>query len=159
LARPDSVSKAPLDASAVIGVMKADPYYAPLKSLLAAIARNDVTLVASTAMLVEVRPTHDGDTAAHPRARDAARALLESPGTEMVDVNLLVARRAGELADKYGLHTWDAVHLATAVLTQTDVMVARDQKLPEGDYEGVWVTGPFDIDSDKLFGGAGEGLT
>lgn len=46
---------------------------------------------------------------------------------------------------------WDAVHLATAILAGVDVFIARDHKFPEGEHEGVYVTGPFDIDDDKLF--------
>ena len=47
--------------------------------------------------------------------------------------------------------TWDAVHLATAILAGVDVVVVRDHKFPDGDYEGVHITGPFDLDEDKLF--------
>lgn len=43
------------------------------------------------------------------------------------------------------------MHLATAVLAGVDVLVVRDGKFPMGEYEGVYVTGPFDIDEDKLF--------
>jgi hypothetical protein len=27
----------------------------------------------------------------------------------------------------------------------------RDHKFPDGEYEGVYITSPFDIDDDKLF--------
>jgi predicted nucleic acid-binding protein len=148
--RPDEIRRALLDASALIGVVKGEAYWAPLRSLLDAIDRGEVTLVESTAILVEVRPAHSGDTGVHALARDTVRSLLESPETELVDVNRMVARKAGELADKHGLATWDAVHLATAILAKTNVMVARDPKLSEGYYEGVYVTGPFDLDDDKL---------
>lgn len=52
---------------------------------------------------------------------------------------------------RLGLTTWDAVHLATAILSNVDVLIVRDGKFPTGDYQGVYVTGPFDIDEDKLF--------
>ncbi len=38
-----------------------------------------------------------------------------------------------------------------AILARVDVLVVRDDKFPKGDYEGVYVTGPFDLDEDKLF--------
>ncbi len=151
MARPDQIDTALLDASALIGVIKGEPEFECLKSLLAAVDRGEVALVESTAILIEVLPTHDTDTELHAIARDAARALLEAPATQLVDVSTAVARKAGELRATHRLKTWDAVHLATAILAGVDVVIVRDSKMPEGDYEDVWVTGPFDLDEDKLF--------
>lgn len=103
------------------------------------------------AILAEVVPQHTRDTRLHALARDAVRSLLESPTTELVDVSTAVARKAGELQVRHGVKTWDAVHLATANLADVDVVIVRDHKFPKGHYEGVYVTGPFDIDEDKLF--------
>ena len=151
MGRPSKIETALLDASALIGVIKGDPEFECLKSLLAAVDRGEVTLVESTAILAEVLPQHTTDTAAHTLAREGARALLESPATQLVDVSTAVARLAGRLRVEHGLKTWDAVHLATAVLAGVDVLVVRDGKFPKDAYEGVYVTGPFDIDEDKLF--------
>lgn len=107
----------------------------------------------STAILAEVLPVHDTDTESHAHSRTAIRALLESPTTNLVDLNVLVARKAGDLRTSLGLKTWDAVHLSTAVLAGVDVLIVRDGKFPTGDYEGVHVTGPYDIDEGKLFPG------
>jgi predicted nucleic acid-binding protein len=150
VARPNKIGSALLDASSLIGVVKADPEFGCLKTLLAAVDRGEVVLVESTAILVEVLGKHTRDTEAHARARVAVRELLESPETRLVDVNTLVARKAGELRIKHGLTTWDAVHLATAIVAKVDVLVVRDHKFPMGQYEGVYVTRPFDIDEDKL---------
>ena len=151
MGRPSKIERALLDASALIGVIKGEPEFECLKSLLAAVDRGEVTLVESTAILAEVQPEHTRDTDAHALAREGVRALLESPTTQLVDVSIAVARKAGVLCVKHGLKTWDAVHLATAVLAGVDVHVVRDHKFPKGEYEGVYVTGPFDIDEDKLF--------
>ena len=148
---PDKIERALLDASALIGVIKGEPGFECLKSLLAAVDRGEVTLVESTAILAEIVPEHTRDTDLHRLARDAARALLESPTTELVDVSSDVARLAGDLRAKHSLKTWDAVHLATGLLASVDVVIVRDHKFPKGDYQGVYVTGPFDIDGDKLF--------
>ena len=69
----------------------------------------------------------------------------------MIDVSTAAARKAGELRVKHGLKTWDAAHLATAILAGVHVLIVRDHQFPEGEYEGVYVTGPFDIDDDKPF--------
>lgn len=74
------------------------------------------------------------------------RVLLESPTTELVDVNTVVAREAGHLRVKHGMTTWDAVHLATAVLAKVDVLIVRDGKFPTPRF----VTGrqhPQDVES------------
>lgn len=149
MGRPDEIRSALLDASALIGVIKGEPEFACLKSLLAAVDRGEITLVESTAILAEVQPLHETDPSRH--ARDTVRALLESPVTQLIDISTAVARKAGELRVKHGLKTWDAVHLATAIVADVDVLIVRDHRFPEGEYEGVYVTGPFDIDDNKLF--------
>ena len=151
MARPNKIESALLDASSLVGVVQGEAEFACLKSLLAAVDRGAVRLVESAAILTEVLPRHARDTESHKRAREAVRALLESPDTELVDVSTVVARKAGDLRAKHaGLKTWDAIHLATAILAGVDVLIVRDSKFPAGDYEGVWVSRPFDIDADKL---------
>ena len=151
MGRPSKIESALMDASVLIGVIKGESEFECLKSLLAAVDRGQVTLVESTAILAEVQPWHTRDTELHALARETVRALMESPTTQLVDVSTAVARKAGDLRVKHGLTTWDAVHLATAVLAGVDVLVVRDGKFPKDEYEGVYVTGPFDVDEDKLF--------
>ena len=148
MGRPSKIRTALLDASALIGVIQGDPEFVCLKSLLAAVDRGEIVLVESTAILAEVVPEHPSDRSR--QAREAVRSLLESPTTHLVDVSTAVARRAGELRVQHGLRTWDAVHLATAIIANVDVVIVRDHKFPTGGYEGVYVTGPFDLDDDKL---------
>lgn len=151
MARPDKIESALLDASSLLGVVQGEEEFACLKSLLAAVDRGAIKLIESTAILTEVLPRHARDTDSHRRAREGVRALLESPETQLVDVNTVVARRAGELRAEFGLKTWDAIHLSTAVLERADVLIVRDRRFPFGDYEGVHISPPFDIDEDKLF--------
>jgi predicted nucleic acid-binding protein len=151
VARPDKIESALLDASSLLGVVQGEEEFACLKPLLAAVDRGAIKLIESTAILTEVLPHHARDTDAHSSAREGVRALLESPETQLVDVNTVVARRAGDLRAEFGLKTWDAIHLATAVLARVDVLIVRDSQFPFGDYEGVHISRPFDIDEDKLF--------
>lgn len=150
MGRPDKIKSVLLDASSLLGVVTGEPAFSCLKSLLSAVDRGEIRLVESSAILVEVRPHHDGDGEGNARVREDLLALLQSRRTQLVDVNTMVARKAGQLAAELGLKTWDAVHLATAVLAEVDVLVVRDGKFPLGEYDGVWVTGPFDLDDDKL---------
>lgn len=151
MGKPDNPKRVLLDASALIGVIKGEPEFECLKSLLAAVDRRVIKLVESTAMLTEVLAKHQRDTPRHVQARVTARALLESRETELIDVSAVVARKAGDLRVEYGLDTWDAIHLATAVLARVDLLFMRDHKFPVGDFEGVYVARPYDIDDDKLF--------
>lgn len=150
MGRPDKITSALLDASSLLGVVTGEQAFTCLKPLLAAVDRDEIRLVESTAILIEVRPHHNGDSPENARVRADLLALLQSRKTHLVDLNTVVARKAGQLAADLGMKTWDAVHLATAILSGVDVLIVRDGKFPEGDYEGVWVTGPFDIDEDNL---------
>lgn len=151
MGRPNKIESALLDASSLLGVVQGEEEFECLKSLLAAVDRGEVRLVESTVILTEVLPRHATDiTEAHTRAREGIRALLESPDTQLVDVSAIVARKAGDLRAEHGLKTWDAIHLATAVLARVDVLIVRDRRFPFGDYEGVHISRPFDIDDDKL---------
>ncbi|PZS03116.1 MAG: hypothetical protein DLM56_10130 [Pseudonocardiales bacterium] len=148
MAKPDQVHRALLDASCLVGIIAGDPAFAPLRSLLCAVDADRITLVESTAILAEVLPLHPhGD----PAKRQIIRELLESPRTELVDVTTLVARRAGDLRVDYGLGTWDAIHLATGIVSGVDVVFVRDSKFPtDRTIDGVYVSEPYDIDEDKL---------
>ena len=150
MGRPEVISKVVLDASALLGVVMGERAFLPLKPMPEAIDRGDIQLVQSTAMLVELRPRHPRDNSTHAKIRSDLVALLRSPRTQLVDVNTLVARKAAELAVNHGLKTWDAIHLATAVLANADVLVVRDSKFPEGECEGVWITPPFDLNEGML---------
>lgn len=151
MARPDKIESALLDASSLLGVVQGEEEFACLKPLLAAVDRGAIKLVESTAILAEVLPHHARDTDTHKRAREGVRALLQSPDTQLVDVTTVVARKAGDLRAQFGLKTWDSIHLATAVLAHVNVLIVRDHKFPFGDYEGVHISRPFDVDEDKLF--------
>ena len=150
MGRPDEIGSVLLDASALLGLVTDDPEFRCLRSLMEAVDRGEIRLVESTAILAEVLVQHKKDTVEHALARTSLRVLLESPTTQLVDVSTAVARKAGDLKVQQGMNTWDAVHLATAIIAGVDVVIVRDRVWPEGDVEGVYVTGPFDIDEDKL---------
>lgn len=148
MAKPDSINRALLDASCLIGVIAGEPGFAPLQSLLRAVDREEVTLVESTAILAEVLPSHPrGD----PAKRELILELIESPRTDLVDVTTVIARHAAAFRVEYNLKTWDAIHLATAVVGHVDVIFVRDSSFPIGQQiEGVYVSEPYDVDEDKL---------
>ncbi len=149
MGRPDRIGRVLLDASCLLGVIKGEPDMACLRSLLRAVERGEVVLVESTAIFVEVLPVHSDPTGLA-RRREILQ-LLESAEVELIDVTAVVARKAADLRRQYGLKTWDAVHLATAIVARADVLMMRDDKFPADTVvDGVYVTKPFDIDDDKL---------
>ena len=150
MVRPDKIESALLDTSSLLGVIQGEEEFNCLKSLLAAVDRGEIKLVESTAILTEVLPQHARDNNVHKDAREGIRTLLESPETQLVDVNTVVARKAGVLRTEHGLKTWDAIHLATAILAGVDVLIVRDWRWPNGTFERVYISRPFDIDDDKL---------
>jgi predicted nucleic acid-binding protein len=149
VARPDRPEVVYFDASTLIAVITGEPAMAPLAQVLDKIEQGAVRLVASTALLVEVRRQAPGDQ----EARDAIRQLLlNDTYTRLVDVDLNVARRAEEYAAARQLKTWDAIHLATAVIGGASVMFIRDSKFRVGDtIEGVFISGPWNLEPEDLF--------
>lgn len=126
--RPETVSRVCLDSSCLIGVVQGEEAFAPLRSLLAQIASGRVELVASTALLAEFLPNHsrsDRDLTSQ------VRGLVKSQAT-LVDVTPSLAELAADLREEFGLKTWDAIHLATSVMTEADVLFVRDEKFPTG---------------------------
>ncbi|MGL5929504.1 MAG: type II toxin-antitoxin system VapC family toxin [Dermatophilaceae bacterium] len=148
MARPERIHRVLLDASCLIGLITGDEQMKPLLTLLREVDAGHISIVESTAIIAEVLPGHsEGD----PSARDAILARLESPEVQLIDVSTVVARKAAELRTTFRLKTWDAIHLATAIVADVDVVFVRDARFPTGQtVEGVFVSAPFDIDDDKL---------
>lgn len=148
MARPDHVGRVLLDSSCLLGLIKGDEFYRPLASLMTSVARGETVLVESSAIFAEVLPEHGGGDA---KRRGEILTLLQSVEVQLVDVSVLIARKAGDLRVEHGLQTWDAVHLATSILAGVDVLFVRDHRFPTGTVvEGVYVSEPHDIDDDKL---------
>ena len=149
MAKDKAPKRVLLDASALIGLIQGDPEFAVLKSLLQALENGEARLVESTAIFVEVLPNRSTDL--DPSVREDILTLLRGPDVEIVDVNLVVASKAAVLRVQYGLKTWDAIHIATAIVTGADVVIGRDRKFPDGEVvEGVSIREPYDIFEDRL---------
>lgn len=145
--RPERVSRVALDTSCLIGVVQGDADFKPLRSLLTKLGAGSVELVGSTALLAEFLPNHGrGDVALAHRVLQ----LLKRQAT-LIDVTPSLAGLAAEFREAYGLKTWDAIHLATAITGQADILFVRDGRFPiDTDVRGVWVSEPYDLDGDSL---------
>lgn len=148
MAKPENVEAVYFDASMLIAVITGEPQARPLKTVLTGIDERRIRLVASTALLIEVRSTGPGSEA----ARKGLRELLTDPDrTTLLDIDLELALLAEGYATERGLKTWDAVHVATAVRGSAQVMFMRDSKLPTDTYvDGVYISEPWDLRPEDL---------
>lgn len=148
VAKPERVETVYFDASMLIAVITGEEAAMPLRSVLSKVDDKTIRLVASTALLLEVRRVGPGND----EARAGLRELLTDPDrTTLLDVDLELAQQAERYACDMGLKTWDAIHLATAVRGRAQVMFIRDGKFSSDTYvEGVYISEPWDLRPEDL---------
>ena len=152
MARPKAPQILYLDSSALIAAVKAEAGSESIQGILAEIEKGRYTLIASTACLVEVRGGGHREPI-DPLVEKRIRGFLEGPRVILVELDRAVGLKAREFAQTLNLKTWDAVHLASAVVGQADVFMTLDlADFPmDSDVEGVWVTKPYQLDGPNLF--------
>ena len=155
MAKPENVEAVYFDASMLIAVITGEDAARPLQTVLRHVDNKTVRIVASTALLIEVRRSGAGDDS----VRDGLRELLTDPDrTTLLDVDLELAQLAERYATDMGLKTWDAIHLATAVRGRAQVMFIRDGKVPTDTYvDGVYISEPWDLRPEDLLSLIQEG--
>ena len=151
VAKPENVRRVSLDASCWIDLIEDTSGIHPLRSLLLAADRGEIVIVASAALLIEVLPEHP----ARPNSKEARRKVrdqLRAAETDLIDVGTRIADKAAEYRVRFHpMKTWDAVHLATAVVGECDVLFVNDGDFPlDQDVDGVWVSRPYDIEGEHL---------
>lgn len=151
MAKPEKVRRVSLDASCWIDLIEDTSGTHPLQSLLLAADRGEVVIVASTALLIEVLPEHPASPSSK-EARRKVRDQLRAADTDLIDVGTRVTDKAAEYRVRFHpMKTWDAVHLATAVVGECDVLFVNDSDFPlDLNVDGVWVGQPYDIEGEHL---------
>lgn len=115
-----------------------------------------VEVSGSTALLIEARGS--GLTAPNPTAETKIRKALLDPRFVLVSLDRATSVIARELALNHSLKTWDAVHLASAVRFDADVMLTTDAKLLGiGRVGRLEITTPYDPNGSHLFSPSGGG--
>ncbi len=149
--KPEKVRRVSLDASCWLELIEDTSGTHPLRSLLLAADRGEVVIAASTALLIEVLPEHPASPNSE-EARRKVRDRLRAVETELIDVGTRVADKAAEYRVRFHpMKTWDAVHLATAVVGECDVLFVSDFDFPlDRNVDGVWVSRPYDIEGEHL---------
>jgi predicted nucleic acid-binding protein len=151
VARPESPKVAYLDSSAFIAAIKGESGSEPIQALLAEVEKGRITLIASTASLVEVRGGGHGSPV-DSLVEKRIRAIFEGPSVILIELDRAVGLKAREFAQSFRLSTWDAVHLASAVVGGAEVLMALDEDFPiDTEVEGVWVAKPYPLGGPSLF--------
>ncbi|MHB1371609.1 MAG: type II toxin-antitoxin system VapC family toxin [Pseudomonadaceae bacterium] len=151
MARPEAPKVVYLDSSALIAAIKGEPSSEPIQALLAEVEKGRVTLIASSASLVEVRGGGHGNPV-DPVVDKRIRAMFEGPNVILIELDRAVGLKAREFAQSLKLDTWDAVHLASAVVGGAEVLMAIDEDFPiDTEVEGVWVSKPYPLGGPSLF--------
>jgi len=113
-----------LDASAVVPLMKAEDHSGRLRAFLDGLDDDLYLLISGRLLETEVRRT----AIRQGIAQDVATAALKP--ISLVEHERGDFRTAGLLRSR-GLGSLDALHLATALRAQADVMVTQDARLAE----------------------------
>ena len=122
-----------LDANLYIYALEGiETYRATMAGLLAAIDRQDVSVIASELLFTELlpRPMKDG-------RQDLVERYLElfsrTPRIHLVPVDRRVILRSVHLRADFGLRSMDALHLATALVHDCESFVTNDRRLARVD--------------------------
>ncbi|MBN1172480.1 MAG: type II toxin-antitoxin system VapC family toxin [Micromonosporaceae bacterium] len=152
MGRPDNPTSVYLDSNALILAVTARPGHEPVAEILRLADTGQLTVAISTLSLVEVRGW--GRTDPYPPDLDhRCVAQLDHPRLLMVEFHRDVALRARRYAHHYRLKNPDAIHLASAVEAEVDVLMTYDADFPHAQsVEGVWIDDPYFPGGDPIPG-------
>lgn len=149
--RPDNPKLIYLDSNTIISVIKSEPGYEPVADILRLAKAGRLVIAISMVSFVEVRGTSRSEPYSAEKDRRALDAL-DGPHVLTVELARHVALLARKLGFERGLKPYDAVHLASAIEAQADVLMTTDKKFPRGmSVEGVWVDEPYALGDPVLF--------
>lgn len=109
-----------------------EEYRRPMADLTAEIDRQDVVVVASESIFLELlpRPVREGGR----RLVEGYLELMQrTPRINLVPVDRRVILRAVHLRADFGLRSMDALHVATALVHGCDTFLTNDRRLGVGD--------------------------
>lgn len=150
--RPRDPESVYLDSNTLICIVKAESGHEVLTEVLRLGEIRKVTLFISALSMVEVRGWRRNE--AYPVDEDArVLAMLDAPQFVPVEFGRAVALRARAYTHRYGLANYDAIHLASAVQAQVDVLMTFDRGFPRGQrVDGVWIDEPYQPGDDVFPG-------
>lgn len=127
-----TIKRLALDTAPLIYYIEKDAnYFDSMKKIMRYISRSThITAYASVMTLKEVlvKPLTSGDTAL---AEEYESILTDNDQLQLMEVTPAIARKAAELRAIYkkGLKPLDAVHVATAIVSECEVFLTNDDEL------------------------------
>ncbi|MCM0619442.1 type II toxin-antitoxin system VapC family toxin [Nocardioides bruguierae] len=151
--RPESPTRVYLDACCLISLVKDEPSAAIVERVLESATTGGVTLIASTMLLVEARGRGRKQCSFDPLLEEKLLAELSSPHWTYVELDRLTALKSRELALEWNFSNADAVHLASAIVGEAEVLMTLNTKdFPVGvEIEGVYISKPYVPGGADLF--------
>ena len=114
------------DTAPIIYLVENHPvYFDRMFSIMSYINNGAIDGVGSVLVLTEVlvHPQRSGNVTL---AQEYERILLNSAGFRLNSVDMNVARRTAHLRAQYNLRTPDAIHVATAIVSNCDAFLTND---------------------------------
>lgn len=152
--RPNNPDTVYLDSSALISSVTKGPDYEIVDRVLDDFKRGQITLLISPLILVEARGSgrRPRIKASTSEQEDTLLLLLDNPRIQIVEVTRRIGRKARGLAIQHGLQNYDAIHLASAIFAEADVLMACDNDFPhDQEIDGVWVSKPYVLGDPQLY--------
>ena len=124
-----AVSKVFLDTSPFIYfIEEVVPYYDIVKDIFASNAFGQLQIVTSPLTLTELL-TQPIKKRSYQLAAEYEDILLNSPFIYLVPFDATVAKKAAEIRAGYGIQTADAIQVASAIISGSELFVTNDQRL------------------------------
>ncbi|MER7164481.1 type II toxin-antitoxin system VapC family toxin [Micromonospora sp. NPDC000207] len=151
MARPDNPASVYLDSNTLIKAIIKEPGWEPVAAVLRLAEANKLALMISNLTYVEARGWRKGEPYP-PELDQRCLAALDSPWMIRVELSRRTALRARRYAYSHRLGNYDALHLASAVEAEADVLMTTDKELLRVQYvDGVWIGEPYQLGDPTLF--------
>lgn len=144
MARPESPKTIYLDSCSIISLILKQNGWEVVQRVTELADQGKIKLVTSTLLLVEARG--QGRGAPFDAQKDSQIiSILDTPRWIQIELDRSVALTARRLAMRFGLSNYDAIHLASAIEAEADVLMTLDTKFARLNQtvEGVWVGLPY----------------
>jgi len=149
--RPEWPTSVYLDTSALVAAVRKGEYSAQIGRILEQVDQGAIRLFVSPLLYVEALG-HSRTEPFDPQAEAKLLATLDSPRVIPVEFSRFVAKRARAYCHNLRLKPYDAIHLASAVVAEAEVLMCCDKGFPlDQTVDRVYVSKPYAPGGPDLF--------
>ena len=123
------IKKIMIDTAPFIYYIEEHEKYFPLiKSIFDKIDEFEIDAITSTITLLEVlvQPIKENDKELE---KQYLEILIDNENLELIDINVVIAKKASEIRANYKIKSPDAIQLATGIVNQCDSFLTNDTDL------------------------------